>query len=167
MAEGSCLVKRGIGKEIDQVDLRLLSLLQEDSRLSIRRLGESLKISAPTAYHHIRRLEAMGTIEGYTIVVDPVKIGYDLTTVILIQVDGKHILEVENEIAKMSYVISVYDVTGNFDIAVISRSRDVADLNAFINNLFTMPYVIRTVTNIALNIIKENYSVCLAFSSDL
>jgi DNA-binding Lrp family transcriptional regulator len=88
---------------------------------------------------------------------DSAKVGYDLTAVILIQAEGRHLIDVENEIAKISNVISVYDITGDFDIAIISKSRDSADLNALLDNLLAMPHVKKTVTNLALNIIKEDF----------
>jgi len=59
----------------------------------------------------------------------------------------------------MSNVISVYDITGDFDIAVVARFKDRFGLNAFIKNLLTMPYVKRTVTNVVLNVVKEDFRI--------
>jgi DNA-binding Lrp family transcriptional regulator len=84
------------------------------------------------------------------------KVGYNLTALILIQAEGKHLLDVENEIAKMNNVVSVYDITGDFDIAVIARFKDRDSLNQFIKSLLGLPYVKRTVTNVVLNVVKED-----------
>ena len=56
-------------------------------------------------------------------------------------------------------MISVYDITGDFDVAANARFRDTSDLNTFIKNLLKVPYVKRTVTNVALNVIKEDFRI--------
>jgi len=112
-----------------------------------------------TAYNRIKSLEDKGVLKGYTAIVDPVKVGYGLTAIILIQAEGKHLLDVENEISKKDNVISVYDITGDFDITVIARFKDRSTLNDFIKSLLTMPYVKRTVTNVVLNVVKEDFRI--------
>ena len=146
-------------EKIDDVDLQIINLLQEDSRLSFNKIASRLGISVGTAYNRVKSLEDRGILKGYSVIVDPVKVGYGLTAIILIQAEGKHLLGVENEIAKISNVISVYDITGDFDIAAIARFKDRTGLNAFIKSLLSVPYVRRTVTNVVLNVIKEDFRV--------
>lgn len=148
-------------EKIDDIDLQIISLLQEDSRLSFNKIASKLGISVGTAYNRVRSLEDRGILRGYTVIVDPVKVGYGLTAIILIQAEGKHLLDVENEVAKISNVISVYDITGDFDIAVVARFKDRTGLNAFIKSLLSVPYVRRTVTNVVLNVVKEDFRVGL------
>ena len=146
---------------MDEIDIKIIGLLQEDSRLSFNRIAKELGISVGTAYNRIRGLEEKGVLKGYTAIIDPVKVGYQLTAIILIQADGKHLLNVESEIARMNNVISVYDITGEFDVAVIARFKDRFDMNKFIKALLKMPYVKRTVTNVVLNVVKEDFRVPL------
>jgi DNA-binding Lrp family transcriptional regulator len=150
---------------IDGVDIEILNLLQEDSRLSFNKIAKKLGISVGTAYNRVKNLEKKGILRNYTVVVDAAKIGYGLTAVILIQAEGKHLSDVENKIAEITNVVSVYDITGDYDITVIARFRDRADLNAFIKSLLTIPYIKRTVTNVALNVIKEDFRVKFSQSS--
>ena len=142
--------------ELDNVDLQIINLLQEDSRLSFSKIAKKLGIAVGTAYNRVKILEEKGILKGYTVVVDHIKVGYSLTVIILIQAAGKHLLDVEKEVAKMNNVVSVYDITGDFDIAVIAKFKDTNSLNAFIKNTLSTPYVRRTVTNVALNIVKED-----------
>lgn len=141
---------------IDDLDIKIIKLLQEDSRLSYNKIAEKLGISVGTAYNRIKNLEERGIIKDYTIIVDPDKVGYGLTALILVQAEGKHLTEVESEIAKIDNVTSVYDITGEFDIAVIARFKDRDGLNKFIKSLVSLPYVKRTVTNVVLNVVKED-----------
>jgi len=146
-------------KAIDDIDLQIINLLQEDSRLSFNKIARELGISVGTAYNRIKSLEDKGILKGYTAIVDPVKVGYGLTAIILIQAEGKHLLDVENKISKIDNVISVYDITGDFDIAVVARFKDRSSLNSFIKSLLAMPYVKRTVTNVVLNVVKEDFRI--------
>lgn len=141
------------------MDFKIISLLQEDSRRSFSKIANELGIAAGTAYNRVKILEEKGILKGYTITVDPVKLGYSLTALILVQAEGKHLLEVEEKVARLSDVICVYDITGDYDVAVVARFRDRTTLNKFIKNLLTSPYVKRTVTNVVLNVIKEDFRV--------
>ncbi|RJS92305.1 Lrp/AsnC family transcriptional regulator [Candidatus Bathyarchaeota archaeon] len=144
---------------MDDIDLQIINLLQEDSRLSFNKIARELGISVGTAYNRIKSLEDKRILKGYTAIVDPVKVGYGLTAIILIQAEGKHLLDVENKISKIDNVISVYDITGDFDIAVVARFKDRSSLNSFIKSLLAMPYVKRTVTNVVLNVVKEDFRI--------
>src|SRR3972149_9310563 len=152
-------VEAGLTKKIDDIDMQIISLLQEDSRLSFNKIAHKLEISVGTACNRVKSLEDRGVLKGYTVLVDPNKVGYGLTAIILIQAEGKHLLDVENEVAKIRNVISVYDITGDFDFVVVARFKDRDSLNAFIKILLTVPYGKRTVTNVALNVIKEDLRI--------
>jgi DNA-binding Lrp family transcriptional regulator len=154
-------LKNNPAEAIDDVDLQIAALLQEDSRLSFNKIASKLGISVGTAYNRVKNLEATGVLKGYTVVIDPVKLGYGLTAIIMIQVEGDHLTEVENEIAKIANVFAVYDITGDYDVAIVTRFKDRSGLNDFVKSLLAAPHVKRTVTNLALNIIKEDLQVKL------
>ena len=94
-------------------------------------------------------------IKGYIPLLDHGKLGYDLTVLILIQVEGEHLTKVEKMLATPSEVLAVYDITGEFDVAVVARFKNTKSMNAFIKNTLKIPYIRRTVTNVVLNIVKE------------
>ena len=145
----------------DDVDIRILSVLQEDCRLSFNKIARKLGISVGTAFNHVKSLEKKGILKGYTAIVDSGKLGYSLTAIIMVQAEGTHLTDIENEIAKTANVVAVYDITGNYDAVAIAKFKDRASLNVFIKNLLALPYIKRTVTNVALNVIKEDYGVKL------
>jgi DNA-binding Lrp family transcriptional regulator len=147
--------------EIDETDQGILMLLQEDSRLSFNKIASKLGISVGTAYNRIKSLEDKGVLKQYTVLVDHFKLGFTMTAIVLIQAEGTHLVDVENEIADMKNVVSVYDITGDYDIAIVVRFKDRTELNAFVKKLLSMPYIKRTVTNVALNVVKEDFRVAL------
>lgn len=145
--------------DVDDIDRNIIRLLQEDSRKSFNKIAESLGIAVGTAYNRVKTLEDKGILKGYTIIVDPTKLGYGLTALILIQADGRYLSEVEKELAKLDEVISIYDITGDYDIAVVARFMNRATLNSFIKSTLKMPHVSKTVTNVVLNVVKEDLKV--------
>jgi Lrp/AsnC family transcriptional regulator for asnA, asnC and gidA len=139
--------------------MQIVALLQGDSRLSFNKLAKKLGVSVGTAYNRVKNLEALGVVKGYTVVLDSSKLGFELTAIILIQAAGKHLLDVEKEIANTANVIAVYDIAGEHDAAVVAKFEDRTSLNKYLQNLLAKPYVKRTVTNVALNIVKEDLQV--------
>ncbi len=142
-------------KKVDDIDLKIIRTLEEDSRVSLRKLAQKLGLTPNILNNRIKSLEQGGVIRGYTPIVDATKMGYMLTAIIMIQVEGDHMVEVENEIAKENNVLSVYDITGEYDAIVFAKFRDNASLNAFLKKLLTERYIKRTTTLVALNAIKE------------
>ena len=146
---------------LETLDVRILGLLQQDSRLSFNKIARKLDISVGTAFNHIKNLEEKGVLRGYTILLDSNRIGYSLTTLIMVQVEGGHLLDVEDEVSKASNVVAVYDLTGEYDAAVIAKFKDRDNLNLFIKNLMAIPHVKRTVTSVVLDVVKEDLQVNL------
>jgi len=146
---------------MDDIDLRIIALLQEDSRLSFNKIANRLEVSVGTAYNRVKNLEAIGIVKGYTVTLDPSKLGYGLTAIIMIQAEGGHLTEVDQEIAKNVNVIAIYDITGDYDAAVVAKFKDRSGLNDFIKSLLATPHIKRTVTSVALDIIKEEYGIKL------
>ena len=145
----------------ENVDLRIINLLQEDSRLSYNKIASRLGISAGTAFNHVKNLEKRGVLKNYAVIVDAPKLGYGLTAVILIQVEGRHLTDVEDEISKAANVVADYNTTGDYDLVVITKFKDEVGMNAFIKNLLAVPFIRRTVTNVALDVIKEDLRIKL------
>ena len=145
--------------KVDDVDRKIIQLLQEDSRKSFNKIADSLGIAVGTAYNRVKNLEDSGILKGYTIMLDSAKLGYGLTALILIEAEGRYLPEVEKELAKLDEVTCIYDITGDYDIAVIARFRNRSTLNNFIKSALKMPHVTRTVTNVVLNVVKEDLRV--------
>jgi DNA-binding Lrp family transcriptional regulator len=160
-ALGSLKLEADSIERIEDIDLRILSLLQEDCRLSFNKIARKLGISVGTAFNHVKNLEKRGIINGYTLMLDSGKLGYSLTVIIMVQAEGSFLADVENEISKSANTLAVYDITGDYDAVAIAKFKDRASLNAFIKNLLALPHIKRTVTHIALNVVKEDQGVKL------
>jgi Lrp/AsnC family transcriptional regulator, regulator for asnA, asnC and gidA len=140
---------------VDSADLQIIRALEEDSRVSLRKLAPRVGLTPNILHNRVDNLEKEGIILGYIPIIDSAKMGYALTAIIMIQVDGGHVVEVENEIAKENNVLSVYDITGEYDAVVFAKFRDNASLNGFLKKLLTERFIKRTTTLVALNAVKE------------
>ena len=98
--------------ELNETDLKILKALLEDARFSSRQIAKNVGVSVGTVLSRIKRMEEEGLIKGYSVLLDHEKLGFQLTVVTEITVSKGRLVETENEIAKMSNVCSVYDVTG-------------------------------------------------------
>jgi len=148
-------------ENIEDIDLRILSLLQEDCRLSFNKIAKKIGVSVGTAFNHVKDLEKRGIIQGYTLMLNSSKLGYNLTVIVMIQAEGNFLADVENEISKSTNTIAVYDITGDYDAVAVAKFKDRTSLNSFIKNLLSLPHIKRTVTHIALNVIKEEHGIKL------
>ena len=144
---------------IDDLDLKIIRELQKDARQSYREMAERLKVAEGTVYNRVNKLQEMGIIKRFILDIDFSKLGYDLTAIIALKVEGGHLPEIEEIIAKKSNVSSVYDVTGDYDAIVVAKFRDRSALNKFVKGILAMPHVRRTHTMIVLNVMKEAHGI--------
>ena len=147
--------------EIDEIDIQILNILQADCQLSLRKIADKIQISGVMTASRIKNLEEKGILKGYTAILDPIKLGYDLTAVIFIQTEGGYLKNLENELSQMSNVITIYEITGDFDIVAVVKLKDRDSLNTLLKNLLVTPHIKKTMTNITLNVVKEDFKITL------
>ncbi len=142
---------------VDSIDRRLVELLAEDSRKSIRDLARELGLAPSTVHARLKRLVESGVIKRFTVLPDYEVLGYNVTALILLQVEGGKIVDTGELIARNPHVIMVYDITGDYDLAVIAKFRSVSELDGFLKEINRLPYVKRSVTSMSLRVIKEDF----------
>ena len=76
------------GLTLDEIDVKLLTMLQADGRISQHDLAESVGLSSPATGERLRKLEDRGIIKGFTAIVDPKPLGFDVTAFIAVGLDG-------------------------------------------------------------------------------
>ncbi len=144
--------------EIDHIDREILHLLNEDGRMSYRKISKSLDVSIGTVHNRMGKLTKKGVIEKFLPVINHSKLGHDLTTIIGVQVKGGVLKDWEERTANHKNILCMYDVTGGFDAILIARFKDTGELDHFVKNLLKEPDVQRTYTQTVLNIVKEDFS---------
>ena len=143
--------------ELNETDKKILKNLLEDARFSSRQIAKNVGVSVGTVLSRIKKMENVGIIKGYSVILDHEKLGYELTVVTEITVSKGRLVEMENEIAKNPNVCGVYDVTGLTDAVIIGKFKSREDLGKFTKLLLALPYIERTNTHVVLTTVKENF----------
>lgn len=141
--------------QLEQTDKKILNILMENSRLSLRQIAKKADVSVATVMHHIKKLERENIIKKYTTKLDYERIGYDVEVMIEIRISKGKLFEVEKKIAMHPNIFAVYDITGAFDAVVLARFPTRRQMDNFLKKLQTYEFVERTETKLILNTIKE------------
>ena len=141
--------------KLDNLAKEIINALIIDSRLSYRELAKKVKVSVVTAMNRAKALEKEGIIRRYTTIIDYDKVGYDVEVMIEIRISKGNLFEVEKKIATDPNVFAVYDMTGEFDAALLARFRNRREMDNFLKRIQTYDFVERTNTRLILNTIKE------------
>ena len=117
----------------DATDLRLLTELQDDARVSLAELGRRVGLSSPAVAERLRRLEDEGIIVGYRAVIDPRALGYTLGVIIRVRPAARHIATVAMLASQCEEVVECHRVTGEDCFVLTAYVRDVTHLEELID----------------------------------
>ena len=140
----------------ENLDAKLVNALLGDGRASLRSLAEELDVSVTTVSNHLSDLEDEGVIQGYTPRVNYDAVGYDVTAVIQLQVEGNALPDITDTLRDHRQMISVYEVTGDYDVIAIGKFKDTDGMNDQIKQLLTDPDIKASNTSVVLNAVSEN-----------
>ncbi|WP_417857808.1 Lrp/AsnC family transcriptional regulator [Xanthomarina gelatinilytica] len=98
---------------VDTVDIQLLDLLKNNSRLSFAELGRKINLSPSSVRERVQRLEETGIIKKYSTQIDNKKLGYDLEAFILLKVFQGQLKHVIEKISDFPEIQETHRITGN------------------------------------------------------
>ena len=136
----------------DKTDDKIIGFLRDNARESFVEIGKKLKLSESEIRRRVKNLIDSGVIEKFT-----VEMGETNTTsaIVLISVDSAtDTSKVSTKLTKLEDVKTVYEITGQYDISVIIRSGNIAEINICIDELRKIQGVIDTNTVIILRTIR-------------
>lgn len=137
---------------IDQLDVRLISLLAAEPRLGILECSRRLRVARGTVQARLDRLIARGVIRGFGPDVDPAALGYGVTAYVTLQirqVSGHD--PVTDRLTVIPEVLEVHTITGGGDMLCRVVARSNADLQRVIDLLVDIEGVVRTSSVIVLD----------------
>jgi DNA-binding Lrp family transcriptional regulator len=117
---------------LDDTDHLILDELRGDGRLSMRALAERLHISRANAYARVERLRTAGVITGFTATIDPLRSGLGTSAYVTLHVRQADWRTVRQQLASIRGVTQVALVGGDFDVILLVRARDNADLRRIV-----------------------------------
>ena len=144
---------------IDNKDLKILSILQEDGRAPYSEIARKMGMSEAAVYSRIQKLIKNHVIKKIQAILDPEKLGYKVTAFISVTAQPAKYNKTLEALSKFSEILEIHDVTGQHYCLVKVRTRDKEDLAKILDRIGTLDGVTSTETKIVLRTIKENYDL--------
>lgn len=140
-----------------------MAALQEDDRVSLAKLSESLGVPSSTLSDRIKRLQRQGVIAGFQARLSPEAMGLDLLAFVLVSwTDPATEARFLDSVTGHPSVLEVHHVTGNWNYLVKVRVRTTRDYEHFLNRVIkSVQGVQKTETLIALSTQKETWALNL------
>ena len=143
-------------RALDSIDMKILRLLEEDSRTPWSRLARKLGVSETTVYLRVRKLMEMGVLEGFTTRVNLAKLGLTSTAYVLlkVKVDGLELLR--KAVAENPYVVEAYEVfAGEYNVLVKLVARSQEEVAEQVDRIMSIPGIQGFLTVYSIRSIKS------------
>ncbi len=140
---------------LDEKDIRILRILATNARTPYSEIAKEIGLSDVAVIKRIRKLEQMGIIKGYTIEIDPKKLGFNLVSMTGIDVEPQHLFEVVEKLRSMDNVRFVAITSGDHSIMTVIWARDSEELGKIHSEISKLPGVKRVCPAIVLEVLKD------------
>jgi len=140
--------------DIDKLDRKILTVLQQDARIPFQEISRELNVSGGTVHVRYNKLKEHGVITGSKLLIDYGKLGYDVTAFIGINLhnagDYSDVLE---KIKSMPEITEAHYTTGTYSIFIKVVAKSTKGLHTFLTEkLQTLKEIQSTETFISLDI---------------
>jgi Lrp/AsnC family leucine-responsive transcriptional regulator len=139
---------------IDRLDRAILAEIQADGRISNQDLSERVGLSPSPCLRRLRQLESDGYVTKYVALVDPERLGLDVTAFIRVRLDqqgDRHLTVFEEAIGNFPEVMECYLMTGDSDYQLRVLVKDLKAFEDFLRHKLTrIPGVSQLTTSFAL-----------------
>jgi len=155
--------------KIDEKDLAILNLLQKNCRMTAKDVAQTIDSPVTTVFAKIKRMEELGIIKHYKAVLDAQKLNRGTTAFILASVsyrlkEGASLSQrkIAKEIAKLPEVQEVHIITGDWDILIKVKEKDVGAIGKFVvDKLRMVEGIEKTLTCMVFETEKETTDITL------
>ncbi len=99
-----------------------MEILERDSRTPWARIARVLGVSEATVYIRVRKLQEQGILEGFTIRVNPRRMGLSSTVFLMVRVKAGFKRDFAERVKALPYVVEVHEVTGDYHFLVKAQA---------------------------------------------
>ncbi|WP_010094747.1 Lrp/AsnC family transcriptional regulator [Ornithinibacillus scapharcae] len=144
--------------KLDELDMKILNELRENSRLSMSELGRRVNLSSPSVTERVRQMESFGVIKKYTVEVNYEKVGQPIQCIVEATVKNGDYQGFNKLIQRFSNIEFCYRVAGNACFLLKLQFNNFAEAEEFIN---TVNPIASTVTHFIFSEVKTNLKLDL------
>ncbi|AIQ64046.1 transcriptional regulator [Paenibacillus stellifer] len=145
---------------MDELDLKIIELLEQDGRISHEEISKQLHMSRPAVHQRVAKLEKMGVIHGYRAVIDWSKLEQKIKVLIFVKVKCKNFNEIAQQISSLQIegttIIESHRLAGEWCLLLKVRVVAPDDLTRLLDCMVQIPEVKETSTTFILSTIFEN-----------
>ncbi|AEE44881.1 Lrp/AsnC family transcriptional regulator [Cellulomonas fimi] len=136
----------------DALDAAILRVLSRDARATYAQVGQQVSLSAPAVKRRVDRLRESGVIRGFTVRLDPAAMGWHTEAFVELFCHGSTSpATMRDAVEQYPEVVAASTVTGDVDLVVQVRARDMRHLERVVERLAAEPFVSRTRSTVVLS----------------
>ena len=140
------------GISLDELDKKILSILQKNARNSVSNIAEKINLSVPATSDRIKKLEDLDIIKGYKAIINAQKIGLDLSALItIVSESSSNYEQIIKHANQMNEIVECFATTGRGSHILIIQTQNTQSLEKLLRKIQSWPNVIRTETQIILS----------------
>ena len=145
---------------IDDLDIKILKILQEKGRTKRNEIGEAVGLSIPSVSERLNKLESKGVLEGYYAKVNKKAFGYDIMVYIhVIMESSKHYKNLIAHVDKIPQILECHSVLGEGSHLLKAIVKNTESLEKLLSEIQSWPGVSATKTTFVLSTIKETTAI--------
>lgn len=145
---------------MDIIDVKILEVLQSNSRVSISELSKKVNLSLSAVSERLKKLEGSNVIEKYTVILNSQALDKELSVIMNISLENPHqTSEFLNFVRNEDEILECHYITGEYDYVLKITTRNTATLENLMNRIKGISGIKRTQTNVVLSSLKHLYSV--------
>lgn len=140
---------------LDKKDQKIITVLKENARASIREISKTTGVRPSTVHQRIKKMQQEGVIEGFTVRLNDDKVGEGFCVFMLIAGTPERYLDAK--FVKNRHIKGIYGITGEYDLLIKMKFRDMNDFNSFLLNFREKysQYITKTLTMVQTVQLKE------------
>lgn len=120
---------------MDMIDNKIIEILQEDGRISMKDLGKIVGLTSPAVSERVKRLEESGIIEGYKAIISPDALGRVIKAFIHISLPNNMYKKFINEARKDPRIVECHHITGDDCSLLKVIVKDMYELEEVIDSI--------------------------------
>ena len=145
---------------LDDLDIKILNLLQENGRIKRNAIAEQVGLSLPSLSERLKKLEEHKIIEGYFTKLNKKAFGYDIMAFITVIIDSsKNYEKFAANVKKTPEILEFYSVLGEGSHIVKAVTKDTSSLENLLGKIQSWPGVHKTITSFILSTLKETTKI--------
>ena len=141
-------------------DLAILAVLREDARASLQEISSRVGLSTTPCWNRIKKMEAQGVIQGYTVRIDPGAIGFTETVIVQVTLDShteETLFDFGKQLEQIPEVLEAYLVSGDYDYYIRIAVKDTRDYERLLReSLYHIPGIQHSKSAFVLRTLKES-----------